>query len=182
MNLQPAPLYLSTLPSKARFRRQHFTSAHWLWPDWWHNNLCICGEHGAGKTPNSPPPLLLQSQISFQEKPNPPSHSWLLEMSLSASTGHNTAALQQGTAKTQHPLPAAALQLLCAPLGQTAASEPLPITVIASWFCFCEPPSPYQLLRKPLAIYCQASFEIGFFNQEVNILYYCGFRLIIILF
>lgn len=70
-------------------------------------------------------------------------------------------------------------------LGQTAvqaaASEPLLITGIASWFCFCEPPFPYQLLRKPLAIYCQACFEIGFFNQQVNILYYCGFRLIIMI-
>lgn len=30
MNSQPTPFYFSTLPSRARFRRQHFTSAHQL--------------------------------------------------------------------------------------------------------------------------------------------------------
>lgn len=141
---------------------------------------------GAGKPPNSPAPLLWLGQISFQEKPNPTYHSWLLKMPLSAALATTQQRFPKGQQRhntySQKQLFSSCMLLWgLLPVVQAGASEPQLITVITSWFCFCEPPFPYQLLKKPLAIYCQACFEIGLFNQEVNILYYCRFRVIIIL-
>lgn len=72
--------YLSTLPSKAWFRRQHLTGD---------TTFCTAVLNtGAGKTLHSPPPLLWQSQISFQDKPSPP--PGIPETSVSASIGHKS--------------------------------------------------------------------------------------------
>lgn len=178
MNLQATAFHLSTLPSKAWLRRQHLTSAQRLWARLaTQHSAQLCWTQGQGKLTHH------QIQTSFQEIPNPPG---ILEMPANASTGHNTAVLHQGTAKT--PL---AWQLCssCTLLwGQTAPAS-------AAWGfwtpahcsdCFtvlvCQPPFPYQLLRKPLVLCCLACFEIGLFNQEVNILYYCAFRMVITIF
>lgn len=158
-------------------------------PDWWHQILHSCGEHRGRKTPNWPPPLLWQSQIPFQEKPKPTSHCWLLEMPSKCKPWRQHSSTSPRDNKDTTPTSEAALQLLCAPLGtnyslycRLVIPNPCSLQWLLHGSAFCELPCPYQLLRKPLAICCQACFETGLFNQEVNILYYCGFRIIIIYF
>lgn len=184
------PFYISILPSKAQFRRQHFTSAHQLWARLVTPHPAqLVVNTGAGKTPNWPPPLLWQSQIPFQEKPNPISHCWLLEIPSKCKPWRQHSSTSPRDNKDTTPTSEAALQLLCAPLGtnyslycRLVIPNPCSLQWLLHGSAFCELPCPYQLLRKPLAICCQACFETGLFNQEVNILYYCGFRIIIIYF
>lgn len=135
------PFYLSTLPSKAQFRRQHFTSAYQLWARlvtphpaqlWWtegQEKLLTDHHHFFGK-----------AKYPFKKNQTQPPIPGSWRWPESASIGDNTATLHQGTTKTRHPLPEAAL--VCSsgdkllPVLQAGNSEPLLITMITSWFCF----------------------------------------------
>lgn len=112
-------------------------------PDWWHTSCTAVVNRGAGKTPNWPPPLLWQSQIPFQEKPNSTSHSWVLEMARKCKHWWQYSSTSPRDNKDTTPTSrSSSSALVCSsgdkllPVLQAGNSEPLLITMITSWFCF----------------------------------------------
>lgn len=138
------PFYLSTLPIQGSIQEAAlYLSLPAVGQTGDTTSCTAVVNRGAGKTPNWPPPLLWQSQIPFQEKPNPTSHSWVLEMARKCKHWWQYSSTSPRDNKDTTPTSrSSSSALVCSsgdkllPVLQAGNSEPLLITMITSWFCF----------------------------------------------